>query len=276
MIEQYLASSTLVWGKAITNLPTLRPNVWIGAAVLDVFLSHRMANRPPPHRTTYIPMSWVLKPDRPEEAEKTEFSKIMDIRSIRAGAIIFIALQHEHYFLVLFDYPGRRFITYGRKFNIEVEPVCRDRDWEVWNGPELWNRVGILCGLPDAPPPLDRQCVQWKQVSGKHALCMYCSLVFLVWERLWCRHSGSGRTSVRKGTSTSWHGGVSSYTMQAYHSATDLRRIHTGHQPDVFCMDATRPTWFGSIFQRGASERGHATSLGEWLGYLARYCRSRR
>lgn len=155
----------MTWGGAMNELHTLEPGIWIGVEIMDFFLSNQFANLPASHPVVYIPYNPVRFTQPPTADEIAHFSTLFNTQTILSQSIIFIVWRHDHYFLALFDYMGRRVITYGRKFNNIVQPVCQDLSWLVWRGPELWNRISALCGHPNPPPPLDCKAVQWKQVS---------------------------------------------------------------------------------------------------------------
>jgi hypothetical protein len=159
------------------EMPTLRPNQWLGGKVLDfVLLSHWVQiYREAPVLFVDLGTSQHFAGDAdPDDDEIVSTRKRLlppDVGAPGGKPVLVPILHMDHYFLALFDYTKETAHIIGRRINVKGLQHTGDVDWTEWNGHQLWGRIAQIMGWT-ACPVEDVQTfgVDWPQVG--HTPCL--------------------------------------------------------------------------------------------------------
>lgn len=140
----------------------MAPRQWLGASIGEIYafaLSIRTRDR----LVRYVPFDFSQSIREPEEAERHTFHNMYDGDLNPSLPVVFIRHAQQHFYVVAFDYPNRRSVTFGRIID-GTRPIVGEDRWEEWDGPWLWNSIASLHGMTELLAPLVYEAVNWKQV----------------------------------------------------------------------------------------------------------------
>jgi hypothetical protein len=152
----HLANSDL-WIAAYHDLEVLNPGRVVTLAVLDFFLSwesHQSQNcGSSASRFYYLQSGTVLKLTGDPDHDKYLIKKCLGLSKepIDCAPVIFLVtprFRQNTYFLVLFDFSEKKVLILGRCSPGPMYFMPARADWETWDGPALWRRIGKAFNWP--------------------------------------------------------------------------------------------------------------------------------
>ncbi|KDQ49062.1 hypothetical protein JAAARDRAFT_51898, partial [Jaapia argillacea MUCL 33604] len=149
-----------IWTYAFEELITLKPQAWIGATVLDLYLFQVYTQTRDP-RATYVRMHEAAGDDgylgQPNLRDVEQFRARLDDVDLKLP-MVFAVHKHGHYWTCVFDYKSRAAYIMGRQLS---KFSGRDH-WASWGGPQFWSRIRILLRAQEVVTPRIFR-VDWEQ-----------------------------------------------------------------------------------------------------------------
>jgi hypothetical protein len=144
----HLANSVL-WIAAYQNLETLKPGGFITLAILDFFLSWKSYQSQHSGNSAgcfyYLNTETIQKLNGDPDQDNTLVQKCLDINTqsvCHAPVIFLVTFGQNTYFLVLFDFSEKKALILGRYRFQTLDVVSVHAEWQSWDGPTLWKRIG--------------------------------------------------------------------------------------------------------------------------------------
>ena len=141
----HLANSPL-WIAAYQHLETLKPGGLIKLPALDLFLSWKSHKS---QRSTnffyHLNVETIQKLTGDPNHDNTLLRNHLDSNTqpIKHAPVSFlISLGQNAYYLALFDFAENKALILGRCGSITMDMVAVHLEWESWDGPTLWKRIG--------------------------------------------------------------------------------------------------------------------------------------
>lgn len=72
----------------------------------------------------------------------------------RAPVTFLISLGQDAYYLALFDFSVNKTLILGRRGPVTLDIVTVHLEWEAWDGPTLWKRIGQAFNWMDETQPM--------------------------------------------------------------------------------------------------------------------------
>lgn len=144
----HLANSGL-WVAAYQSLETLTPQSLVKLSLLDFFLSWKCYQSQHSGDSTncfyYLDTETIRKLTGDPDHDNPLVQKCLgfDAQPINHAPIIFlVTFTQNTYFLALFDFSEKKALILGRLAPQQLDSVTAHAEWESWDGPVLWMRIG--------------------------------------------------------------------------------------------------------------------------------------
>jgi hypothetical protein len=179
----HLANSVL-WINAYHDLEALKPGCLVTLAVLDFFLSleshqsqHHSGNSA--NCFYYLRTETVQKLTGDPDHDNTLVQQCLgfDSQPINDAPVIFlVSFTQNTYFLALFDFSEGKALILGRYGPKRLDLISVHAEWESWNGPTLWKRIGrafnwLTSEIGEAQPMVVVYEANWIPVYLSIKLC---------------------------------------------------------------------------------------------------------
>lgn len=147
-LATHLANSVL-WVAAYQSLETLKPGSLVKLSVLDFFLSWKsyqsQHSGDSAYGFYYLNTETIQKLSGNPDHDNPLVKKCLgfDTQPINHAPVIFlVTFRQNTYFLALFDFSEKKALILGRHALQQLDSVTAHAEWESWNGPVLWKRIG--------------------------------------------------------------------------------------------------------------------------------------
>jgi hypothetical protein len=152
----HLANSRL-WMAAYHNLETLKPECLIKPQALDFFLSWQSYQSQHSTNFYHLNIETIQKFTGDSNHDRTIVKNCFDSNNqqIKHAPVTFlICLGQNVYYLVLFDFSVNKTLILGRSGPVTMDIVTINLEWETWDGPILWKRIGQAFNWIDETRPM--------------------------------------------------------------------------------------------------------------------------
>jgi hypothetical protein len=145
---------------AYRSLETLKPESLINLHALDSFLSWQ--SHQSQHSTNFfyhLNVEIIKELDGDTNLNNTLLKNFLDSNTQRikhAPVTFLISLGQDAYYLVLFDFAENKGLILRRRRHgpVTMDIVTTYLEWEAWEGPTLWKRIGEAFDWMDDTRPM--------------------------------------------------------------------------------------------------------------------------
>jgi hypothetical protein len=76
------------------------------------------------------------------EQENVDFFRLAYPENLEMKPVVFLVYQHQHYFVVVFDYLSRLVVVFGES----LKEGGDNKEWKEWGGPRYWDQIAVMLG----------------------------------------------------------------------------------------------------------------------------------
>jgi hypothetical protein len=143
---------------AYQSLETLKPESLIKMQALDFFLSWQShQNQDSTNFFYHLNVETVQKLTGDFNHDNTLVKNCLDsnTQQIKNAPVTFlIRLGQNAYYLALFDFAENKILILGRHGPVTMDIVIVHLEWEAWDGPTLWKKIGQAFNWMDETRPM--------------------------------------------------------------------------------------------------------------------------